>query len=127
MQVGYCDGKLIIGEDIRDKFLFTMEQPTKEICAAAFDLFDRYGRLKLDFKDNPVRKGFGIWGSELKDGYLFLIGALELDEPYSRLGQRSTLVKAMLKSLGVILRAKYGLGENVGDETNHRYSKALRI
>ncbi|KAJ5267460.1 hypothetical protein N7478_010268 [Penicillium angulare] len=96
MQVGYCDGKLIRREDIREKFWFAMEQPTEGTRAAAFDLFDRYGRLKPDFKDHPVKKGSGIWGSELDDGDIFLIGSLEIDEAYSRLGQRPTLVEAML-------------------------------
>lgn len=56
IQVGYCDGKLIRREDIRVKFWFAMEEPTEETCSLAFDLFDRYGRLKPEFKVHPVKK-----------------------------------------------------------------------
>ncbi|KAJ6112318.1 hypothetical protein N7523_008379 [Penicillium sp. IBT 18751x] len=97
--VGYCDGKLIRREKIRDKFWFAMEQPTEETCSLAFDLFDRYGRLKPEFKSHPIKKGSGIWNAELDDGDIFLIESLRIDGQYRRLGQGSTLVKAMLEKV----------------------------
>jgi GNAT superfamily N-acetyltransferase len=85
--------------NIRAKFRFAMEQPTEETCCLAFDLFDRYGRLKPEFKGHPVKKGSGIWNTELDDGDIFLIESLRIDRQYRRLGQGSTLVRAMLEKV----------------------------
>lgn len=124
-QVGYCDGKLIRREDIRAKFRSAMEKPTEETCFLAFDLLDRHGRLKPEFKNHPVKKGSGVWSTGL-DGDIFLIEALEIDRQYRRLGQGSRLVKAMLervreKTLGFVAIARPDLRSNeVPYEVNSR-------
>jgi ribosomal protein S18 acetylase RimI-like enzyme len=114
IQVGYCDGKLIRREDIRAKFRFAMEEPTEETCSLAFDLFDRYGLLKPEFKVHPVKKGSDIWNTELDDGDIFLIESLSIDRQYRRLGQGSALVRAMLekvrdKTLGFVSVVRPGV------------------
>ncbi|KAB8257968.1 hypothetical protein BDV32DRAFT_139951 [Aspergillus pseudonomiae] len=96
-QVGYCDGKLIRCEDIRANFRSAMEEPTQETCFLSFDLLDRYGRLKPEFKYHPVKKGSGVWSAGLDDGDIFLIETLEIDKQYRQLGQVSRLVRAMLE------------------------------
>ncbi|KAJ6076668.1 hypothetical protein N7499_008649 [Penicillium canescens] len=114
IQVGYCDGKLIRREDIRAKFRFAMEEPTEEICSLAFDLFDRYGRLKPEYKVHSIKKGSGIWNTELDDGDIFLIESLRIERKYRRLGQGSALVRAMLemvrdKTLGFVTVVRPGV------------------
>lgn len=39
----------------------------------AFSRFDRFGRLRSEFKTHPIMKGIGIWGQELDHGDLLLI------------------------------------------------------
>jgi hypothetical protein len=63
-----------------------MEELTEETYSLAFDLFDRYGRLKPEFKVYPVKKGSGIWNTELDDGDIFLIESLRIDRQYRHLG-----------------------------------------
>ncbi|KAJ5101306.1 hypothetical protein NUU61_003528 [Penicillium alfredii] len=67
IQVGYCDGKLIRREKIRSQFRYAMEQPSEEMCLLAFDIMDRYGCLKPEFKSHAVKKGSGIWSAELNN------------------------------------------------------------
>lgn len=91
-----------------------MEQPTEETSALAFDLFDRYGRLKPEFKVHPVKKGSGIWNTELNEGDIFSIESLGINGQYRRLGQGTTLVRAMLekvrdKTLGFVTVVRPGV------------------
>jgi len=95
--IGYCDGKLIRRKDIRATFRSDMEEPTAETSFLAFDLFDRYGRLKPEFKDHLVKKGSGVWGAEFDDGDIFLIETLKIDKQYQLLGLGSRVVSAMLE------------------------------
>lgn len=62
----------------------------------AFDLFDRYGRLKSVFKEHQVKKGSGVWGSEFDSGDLLLIETITLKQPYRRQGLGRKLVTAVL-------------------------------
>ncbi|KAL5379867.1 hypothetical protein DPSP01_008149 [Paraphaeosphaeria sporulosa] len=72
LRVGYCDAKLIRRNRMHS-FYSDLEQPTQETSMPAFELFDRYGRLKLNHKEHTVQKGSGIWGDELDNGDLLLI------------------------------------------------------
>ncbi|KAJ5263953.1 hypothetical protein N7478_011558 [Penicillium angulare] len=60
-------------ESIRSEFWEEMELPEEETCNVAFHVFDRYGTVKTKYKDHPVQRGTGVWGSELDHGPLFLI------------------------------------------------------
>jgi GNAT superfamily N-acetyltransferase len=97
-QIGFCDGKLIRREKIRDVFYSSMEEPSEETCLLAFDLFDRYGRLRPEFKKHPVRKGSGVWNEELDVGDILLIEFLMIDEGYRRQGLGKKVVTAMLET-----------------------------
>lgn len=97
VQVGYCGCKLIRREDIRDEFLDNMEEPTKETCDLAVDLFDRYGRLRKEFKTHPVRKGSGVWQDEVDIGDLLLFESIRIDRRYRRRGLARKLVNSLLE------------------------------
>ncbi|KAL9082518.1 MAG: hypothetical protein Q9165_008867, partial [Trypethelium subeluteriae] len=47
-----------------------MEEPTSGTANLAFDVFDRYGRLRKEFKEHAFKRGTGIWQDELDGGYL---------------------------------------------------------
>lgn len=55
-----------------------MEELSQETCQVAFDVFDRYGTVKLKYMEHPVQRGNGVWGTELDDGPLFLIESLHI-------------------------------------------------
>ncbi|KAI1619122.1 hypothetical protein EDD36DRAFT_460752 [Exophiala viscosa] len=79
-QIGYCRAKLVRKEKIRTRFHESMRKPIFELVLLAFDLFDRYGRLIHDYKHHPVRKGSGIWGTELDRRDILLIEYVHVDE-----------------------------------------------
>jgi GNAT superfamily N-acetyltransferase len=74
-----------------------MEEPSRETSLLAFDLFDRYGRLRSEFKDHPIRKGSGVWSKELDTGDILLIEEIKIDKAYRRRGLGKKVVGAMLE------------------------------
>lgn len=72
-EIGRGIGRYVKRDYIRSHFWRDMEEPCQELSSIAFELFDRYGRLKPGFIDHPIRKGTGGWGSEFDLGSLFII------------------------------------------------------
>lgn len=90
-------GELIRRERMRYAFYDQLEQPSEDTSRLAFELFDRYGRLREEFKSHQVKKGSGIWGSELDIGDLLLIEKVYVEPEYRRQGLAQKLVKAMME------------------------------
>ena len=101
-QVAYCKAKLIRRNQMRDDFYGQMEPPSRETSMLAFDLFDRYGRLRSEFKTHPVIKGTGIWGQELDRGDMLLIEEVFVNQDY----RRQRLGRRMIESLLTCARQK---------------------
>ncbi|KAJ6118121.1 hypothetical protein N7471_013998 [Penicillium samsonianum] len=76
--VAHAVARYIDRERMRSRFWENMEEPGEETCDVAFHVFDRYGRVNLKYRDHPVQKGTGVWGSELDNGPLFLIESLHV-------------------------------------------------
>lgn len=95
--VGYCKGKLIRRHQIRAVFYHEMDVPSRKSSLLAFDLFDRYGRLRSEFRDHPIRKGSGVWSKELDTGDILLIEEVKVDKAYRRRGLGKKVVGAMLE------------------------------
>ena len=95
-QIGSCVGKLIRRDRIRHIFYHEMEEPSAETSLLAFDLFDRYGCLKPEYKNHPIRKGSGIWKEELDGGDILLIENFMIDEEYRRRGLGKRVVTELL-------------------------------
>ncbi|KAL1601680.1 hypothetical protein SLS60_006595 [Paraconiothyrium brasiliense] len=95
LRVGYCNAKLIRRRRVQS-FYSELEQPSQETSDLAFDLFDRYGRLKKMFKEHIIKKGSGIWGDEFDNGDLLLLEYISIQEPYRRQGLGRRLVTAVL-------------------------------
>ncbi|KAI9836044.1 MAG: hypothetical protein M1819_001655 [Sarea resinae] len=96
-KIGYCEGKLIRRNQIRSTFYDSMEEPSRETSLLAFDLFDRYGCLRPEFINHPIRKGSGIWNKELDVGDILLIEYLRIEKDYRRQGLGRKVVAAMLE------------------------------
>lgn len=97
-RVGDCNAKLIRRSRIRDTFYDVMDEPSTETSQLAFNLFDRYGRLRREFKEHEIKKGSGIWQDELDFGDLLLIETLKVEKLYRRRGLGRKLVNALLET-----------------------------
>jgi hypothetical protein len=75
----------------------SLGKPSRETSLLAFDLFDRYGRLRSEFKDHPIRKGSGVWSKELDTGDILLIEEIKIDKAYGRRGLGKKIMGAMLE------------------------------
>jgi GNAT superfamily N-acetyltransferase len=94
--VGSALSRYIIRDRIRANFWRDMEEPCHEMSELAFDLFDRYGYLKDELKNHPVRKGSGVWGEELNKGNLLLIEYIQIDKQWRRQGLGRFVISAMI-------------------------------
>lgn len=90
-QVGYCTAKIIDREQIRASFHRDMEEPSNDTATMGFSVFDRWGCLKSEFLNHPVKKGSGVWGPELNDGRILLIETLSIQDEYQRKGYGTKL------------------------------------
>ncbi|KIW97701.1 uncharacterized protein Z519_01285 [Cladophialophora bantiana CBS 173.52] len=73
-----------------------MEPPSRETSMLAFNLFDRYGRLRSEFKTHPVMKGTGVWGQELDHGDILLIEEVFVNKDYRRQGLGRRMIESLL-------------------------------
>ena len=83
-EIGRGFGRYVKRDRIRATFWRDMEEPCQDLSQIAFELFDRHGRLRKEFKDHPIRKGTGVWGSELDLGSFFVIEHLLIDKEWRR-------------------------------------------
>ncbi len=95
--IGSARGQQINRNWIRPFFYRDMEEPSRDMSCLAYEVFDRYGFLKEEFKTHPVRKGSGAWSSELDIGRLFLIEYIRVDAGWKRLGLGTIMAKALMK------------------------------
>ncbi|KAK0119471.1 hypothetical protein ONS95_010919 [Cadophora gregata] len=102
-ELGRAVGRYVKRSYIRDNFWRSMEEPCQELSSVAFELFDRYGRLKEEFASHPVRKGTGSWGHELDLGNIFILEHVLVDRQWRR--------KGIGKSLTTTLISKANTGE----------------
>lgn len=91
-QVGHCHAKLIDRKPIRATFWREMQEPSHDTASLGFDLFDRWGRLRPELYQHPIKKGTSVWGSELDNGKFLLIERLVVQEEYKRQGYGRKLV-----------------------------------
>ncbi len=84
VEVGHCSGKLIRRAKIQNVFHDEMEGPSRDTAKLGFGLFDRYGRLKPDFKTHSIKQGSGIWQDEMDTGDLLFIDYIHVEPRYRR-------------------------------------------
>jgi GNAT superfamily N-acetyltransferase len=137
--VGGCYALLM--DPDRRVFDDDMEEPSEETSALTFELFDRYGRLRPEFKEQGAKKGSGIWKDELDDGQILLIENIRTDKSYRRQGWARKAVAAVLEAAhtrcktfialtqpGVIYRDYEALKESLTDEEKERFhAEELRV
>lgn len=70
-----------------------MEEPTNDTCELAFEVFDRWGCLKSELRDHPVKKGTGVWGTELDAAKILFIEDVTVNENHRRKGYGRNLVE----------------------------------
>ena len=87
---------MIRRDKIRGTFWGSMEDACRETGSFAVDLFDRYGRLRKDLQEHPIRKGTGVWGPGLDQDDLLLFSELAVKAPWRRQQIGSNMVGAIL-------------------------------
>jgi hypothetical protein len=95
MRLGLCRTKLLRRKMIRSRFYEEVSASSGEHTLLAFNLFDRYGRLKDDYKHHEVRKGLGMWQDPLDDGDILLIEKISVDEDFRRCGLGTKMIKML--------------------------------
>ena len=94
-RIANCIAKLIHRRQIQASFYADMEEPTRDTSALAYDLFDRYGCLKREFREHPVKKGSGVWGKELDAGDFLLIELITVEKDHQRQGIATKLANTV--------------------------------
>ncbi|MCJ1359484.1 MAG: hypothetical protein MMC33_009486, partial [Icmadophila ericetorum] len=106
---------LIDREPIRDDFYTHMEEPVQELSDLAYELFDRFGRVKAEFIEHPCKKGTGIWGEELNRGMLLDFERISIDKNFRRQGIGKKLVMDLWAKVKVEVHAaikpRFGLAQ----------------
>jgi GNAT superfamily N-acetyltransferase len=74
-----------------------MEGPSHDLSQVAHEVFDRYGRLKQEFKTHAVLKGSGCWGEELDLGSLFVVEYVEIEKSWRRKGIGKEIITSLIR------------------------------
>lgn len=98
-RIGYCDAKLIRRLQVHHKLWTAMEEPTRQTSELAFELFDRYGRLRKEFREHPVNKGTGVWGSELDGEDILLFENIRIEPGHRRQKIGTNIINAVLNKV----------------------------
>jgi hypothetical protein len=96
--VAYCHATLIRRKNIANLFYDAMAATSHVHSSMAFELFDRFGRLKDEHRSHPVKKGSAVWQDEMDNGDILLITALVVDELYSKSTMGCDLLVSMLRN-----------------------------
>ncbi|KAF4453138.1 putative ankyrin repeat family protein [Fusarium austroafricanum] len=94
--LGFCTSALLRRKIIRGSFYHDIEEPTQESSEMGFALFDRYGRLKPEFKKHASKPGSGIWGDEMDIGDIHLIDRMQINDSHRHRGIGKMLLEAVL-------------------------------
>ncbi|MCJ1387286.1 hypothetical protein MMC18_000127 [Xylographa bjoerkii] len=92
-EIACCTAWFIDREPIRHNFYTEMEEPTQDLSELAFTVFDRWGCLKTEIKDHPIKKGSGIWGEEIDRGRILVIEYVKVDKNFRRQGIANKLIE----------------------------------
>ena len=95
--IAHGDARYVKRDWIRANFWRDMEEPCVELSNLAFEVFDRYGRLKQELKEHAIRKGTGVFGSELDLGSFFVLEFIHIDEAWRRKGLGTLMTKTLMK------------------------------
>ncbi|KAF4153136.1 hypothetical protein CNMCM6069_001157 [Aspergillus lentulus] len=96
-KVGKASGLIVQRDRIVPSFLEQMERPSTETMNLALDIFDRHGRLKEEYLHHPVRRGLGIWQTELNEGNFLIIETATVLRKARRQGIGRQLVMDMIQ------------------------------
>ncbi|KAH7408014.1 hypothetical protein BKA64DRAFT_743577 [Cadophora sp. MPI-SDFR-AT-0126] len=93
--IAFIKGKYIQRSLIKSTFQQVMK--TVDDIEIPSDLFDRYGRLKRQFKDHQVIKGTGIWGDELDHEDIFIVDVIHLNEDWADVDLGVKMIKSIIE------------------------------
>ncbi len=65
-------------QQIRAAFHRGMEEPSNDTATFGFGVSDRWGCLRPEFQNHPIKNGTGVWGPELNGGRFLFIETLSI-------------------------------------------------
>ncbi|KAL2073876.1 hypothetical protein VTL71DRAFT_11202 [Oculimacula yallundae] len=82
-RVAFISGLLIDCYRIKTYFLAAIKSQNQKMFQTLSTIFDRYGRLRREFKHHGTKEGTSIWGDELDQGDLLIIEDVHMDEKWN--------------------------------------------
>lgn len=86
LPIAYIVAHRIGREKIRAIFYFKMVKVSQAASELAYDLFDRWGCVKNEFLNHPIKRGTGVWGNELNEGQILFFESINVDKNLRRRG-----------------------------------------
>jgi GNAT superfamily N-acetyltransferase len=93
--IGTGIGRYVRRGFITPNFRRDMDRPCQELSSIAYEIFDRYGRLRQEFKNHAVLKGTGVFGNELDDGDLFVVEYMFIQPEWRRKGLGTKIMETL--------------------------------
>lgn len=90
--IGHAYARLISRNSIRKTFHEDIEEASQDSSHLGYELFDRYGCLKLELIEHCVKKGSGVWGDEVDAGSFLLVETVRVNKDWRRKGIGARLV-----------------------------------
>ncbi|PVH81813.1 hypothetical protein DL98DRAFT_415916, partial [Cadophora sp. DSE1049] len=95
--IAFIKGTFLQRSLIKSNFQEAIKTVDQTVSEIPTDIFDRYGRLKRQFKDHEVIKGTGIWGDELDHGDLFIVDIIYLNEEWADVDLGAGMIRHVLE------------------------------
>ena len=95
--IAFMKGFFLQRNKIRSNFQQAIKAVNESVSDILADLFDRYGRLKWQYKDHKMLKGTGVWADELDHGNLLIINTIYLDEEWADVALGAGMLKQVLE------------------------------
>jgi hypothetical protein len=98
-----CLGYLIDRTRVSD-FYRQMKDYSPQTGQLAFTLFDRRGNLRQEYKEHIIKKGSGIWGSELDTGLLLLLDSTAINHSTQSHGGTTHLLRNVIEGISDLFK-----------------------
>lgn len=98
----------------------------------AFELFDRFGHLREQFKNHPERNGTGAWGSELDSGQFLVIHHVQCNKEFRGMGLGRAITRGLITKALLYHNTKNRADESQvkktsSDDANARWLTDLQV
>ncbi|KAF2630523.1 hypothetical protein BU25DRAFT_456247 [Macroventuria anomochaeta] len=94
-EIARCNAVLIRRDRIASNFYEKLEEYKQGTADMASELFDSYGFLDLQYREDPFAKGSGVWQEEFNTADRLFLDGISVDHLHKRQVLATKLVKAI--------------------------------